>query len=907
MSAGTPDKLYDNFGHEMAANDLERAHGHIDEFFIQTSSIERFLNRDPSQPFIVGPKGSGKSLLLFKKLLMARSLSGVVVLPRPARKAFTPALTFANLAEVSQFWQLWKDGKPKLESWGALWEWALLRTILSGWLFHEKRKSDKSEHYDELVTLTGGSENADPFVLISEYLQQLEGGQHQYKGRVQPPNATALRDFAINYGPDFPATYIFVDNHDDYYEQQPEFWMASCYGAFLAIQSLHLNSNRRIHCFLTIRPEVVWELQKSQHFPMWSTDIFRIEWEDHNLIELFKLRASKLRPDLLQEPGLAPKDPLAALLGSALLGPDRERVIIRDVRVELDQPLYEPVEGYLLRHTLRRPRDLIIVGNQIVARANPHQISSASEPNRIREAIEHASRIIGSGYVAEIKRQWPWGAEGPRSLESFLTRFIRHNVIPREEAHRIQAEFAAELGLDPHEVHPLTELVKLGLLGYPVQHPNKRDLIQKFVRVGETTISAVPVSADWYLVHPVLYGDPFHIRAVKGQVIGPDLTFDPSRLEKPATVTPAAPEVEPPAPEAIKPAPRADTESRVFSWIHLSDLHFGAGSISHRFDQKAVMRAIARDLAQNGPRNPDVLFVTGDIAFSAQPSQYEDAKAWLEQIAKAAGVSPERVRMVPGNHDVDRRVAADGVIQDIHRRLRTTPDVLDERLADRTARKLLEKKLTAYRMFTQEFSEAHRELAKQGFDWSEQLPADASQLRRVRIVGLSSVWVSDEIDGRESRERATFVRNMILGPGQIQRMLGQVADDELLFVLTHHPPEWMHPRSAEALARALARPAHIHLCGHVHAADAGMSRRFGATGRSVRYVAGAAHGDPSEETKHGYAWGAVRWNPREQRWEVGWAPRVYVPEHDEMFQMPGPYNDDGFAWEEIDLKWTPPT
>ena len=77
-----------------------------------------------------------------------------------------------------------------------------------------------------------------------------------------------------------------------------------------------------------------------------------------------------------------------------------------------------------------------------------------------------------------------------------------------------------------------------------------------------------------------------------------------------------------------------------------------------------------------------------------------------------------------------------------------------------------------------------------------------------------------------------------------------------------------HPGS-----RMAERSPDIHLCGHEHRAGARMQRVLGSHERSIRLAAGAAHGDSS--TAHGYAWGAIRWNG--SRWELGWAPRVFVP------------------------------
>jgi hypothetical protein len=125
----------------------------------------------------------------------------------------------------------------------------------------------------------------------------------------------------------------------------------------------------------------------------------------------------------------------------------------------------------------------------------------------------------------------------------------------------------------------------------------------------------------------------------------------------------------------------------------------------------------------------------------------------------------------------------------------------------------------------------------------------------------------------------------------------------MVFLLTHHPVQWMAPDCATQLSSTLAPRAHVHLCGHVHDAQARLERHLGQRGASLRYIAGAAHGDPMEAKKHGYSWGAIRFHAG--RWEIGWAPRIYVVERGEMRPDSTRYDLDanGFSWETLDVSW----
>lgn len=329
-------------------------------------------------------------------------------------------------------------------------------------------------------------------------------------------------------------------------------------------------------------------------------------------------------------------------------------------------------------------------------------------------------------------------------------------------------------------------------------------------------------------------------------------------------------------------------------WLHVSDLHFGAGSQAHRFNQEAVLEAIRRDVEKNRPFTPDFIFVTGDIAFSAKPEQYKNASTWLRQLAEAAGVSPETLRLVPGNHDVDREKAK--VASNIHEVARARPANLDDRLSEEENRSLLLKKLDAYVQFVKRLVPKHpKGNERLPLDWSEPLAPEPRRPGRLWIAGLCSVWVSDAGDAE---------RKLLVGERQL-RVLNPVQEEDLLLLLTHHPPGWLHPDSEELLLSRMAeRAPHIHLCGHVHVATARALRGLGKTRDSLRLVAGASHGESSEE--HGYAWGALRWN--KGSWELGWAPRVFT-RSEGMVADRNRYklDDEGFAWEPLPrLKWSAP-
>src|SRR5438046_3193274 len=95
-------------------------------------------------------------------------------------------------------------------------------------------------------------------------------------------------------------------------------------------------------------------------------------------------------------------------------------------------------------------------------------------------------------------------------------------------------------------------------------------------------------------------------------------------------------------------------------WLHLSDLHVRAFDWS----QDVVLASLQADVAKRyrGLARPDLIFITGDIAFSGKPEQYVNASALLTKISTTLEVPPHRVFLVPGNHDIDRSLEEDAFV-----------------------------------------------------------------------------------------------------------------------------------------------------------------------------------------------------------------------------------------------------
>lgn len=92
------------------------------------------------------------------------------------------------------------------------------------------------------------------------------------------------------------------------------------------------------------------------------------------------------------------------------------------------------------------------------------------------------------------------------------------------------------------------------------------------------------------------------------------------------------------------------------TWIHLSDWH----QRGKEYDRKAVRDALLDDIKRRKEINIDLtkidfIIFGGDLAFTGKPEEYIAARdELLDPLLNSCGISPDRLFIVPGIHDMDR-------------------------------------------------------------------------------------------------------------------------------------------------------------------------------------------------------------------------------------------------------------
>jgi hypothetical protein len=267
------------------------------------------------------------------------------------------------------------------------------------------------------------------------------------------------------------------------------------------------------------------------------------------------------------------------------------------------------------------------------------------------------------------------------------------------------------------------------------------------------------------------------------------------------------------------------------TWLHLSDWHQKEQS----FDRKVVRDALIRDLRERAQRidrsleKVDFVVFSGDLAFSGQKSEYAAAQEQLlDPILDAVGLSPDRMFIVPGNHDL-RRDIAEEELPPLLQKPFANGDVAKEWLVKDRRRSIAMSPFGEYSSFVSAYT-------------GQPTPEYASVQRfkgekEVALLGLNSAWMC----GRHKNDSGEVddARYLVIGEPQIHDALNQIANAVIRIAVIHHPFDWLADFDREYIEDRLARECHFVLRGHQHRANVRLIK--GTGGDCVIIPAGASY------------------------------------------------------------------
>ena len=241
------------------------------------------------------------------------------------------------------------------------------------------------------------------------------------------------------------------------------------------------------------------------------------------------------------------------------------------------------------------------------------------------------------------------------------------------------------------------------------------------------------------------------------------------------------------------------------TWLHVSDLHFRT---SQAYDANVVLRALLRDVAERIEQEglqPDFLAVSGDIAFSGQPAEYDLARRFFDDLLRTTELPKERLFLVPGNHDVNRSLVSRGA-QGIGDSL-TDRKSANAVLSNPRDRRLMFARFEGYAAFVNDYLGGHSPFDDEHYFYVRTLDLAG---RRIALLGLNSAWLcaSDE-------DKAN---GLLIGERQARAALEGAEGAGLKIALLHHPFDWLREFDQDDSAAMLLDSCDFILHGHLHRA-----------------------------------------------------------------------------------------
>ncbi len=247
--------------------------------------------------------------------------------------------------------------------------------------------------------------------------------------------------------------------------------------------------------------------------------------------------------------------------------------------------------------------------------------------------------------------------------------------------------------------------------------------------------------------------------------------------------------------------------------LHLSDIHFKKNKEEENKSfrqtvQQRLIDAVAIHNKEHG--SPDVVAVTGDIAFSGKTHEYDEALEFFDRLKTVLPGETEFLP-VPGNHDVDRDKKDD--IFSLSKNV-VQQNLIDKFLEDQKKIKdFIDVKFKAYQSLidrlnpTLYLSKKKKEKEKAKYFWIKNFDD-----KGVSFLGLNSAWASEGDNDRF---------HIALGFPQVHQALEQAKDIPNRIALMHHPPvNWLKDLEYGKTRTEMFKQCRLLLHGHTHADNA---------------------------------------------------------------------------------------
>lgn len=262
------------------------------------------------------------------------------------------------------------------------------------------------------------------------------------------------------------------------------------------------------------------------------------------------------------------------------------------------------------------------------------------------------------------------------------------------------------------------------------------------------------------------------------------------------------------------------------SFLHISDFHFKS-SISEQFDRDLVLSKlleVAESISDDEQWHPEMIFFTGDVAFSGNSSEYDASYAFLEKLMRKTRVAPRNLLLVPGNHDASL-AQVETAHNEAFNAIGIDPKEYDVRLQKCEFREMIE---ISNRLFDSEvavealmsmFGGYRDFLLRYNIEPWEDLFCFVKGYQslsgaNIRVMGLNSAWLTKGQGQAEYGHLMLGMRPLHKALSKLDQERERHGEPHLRISLCHHPIEWLYETERNMIPRALLDCSDIILEGH---------------------------------------------------------------------------------------------
>lgn len=252
------------------------------------------------------------------------------------------------------------------------------------------------------------------------------------------------------------------------------------------------------------------------------------------------------------------------------------------------------------------------------------------------------------------------------------------------------------------------------------------------------------------------------------------------------------------------------------TWLHVSDIHL---SSSNPYDRDVVISSLfesVRKYRESGELKPDLIFATGDIAekgsvaaFKSKGAEKSLASAFFDDLLEAAALDKDRLFIVPGNHDIERRMG-NGLVRTLMSQ-KESDTYFDPQSP---MYHLVGKFSTFANWYNDYFSSVTPQRTFPDRSTCEVIPYTVNNIRLKMLLMNSSLFCEDS-----QRDHGL----LWIGLRNIDPLIKELKKDEqdLAVALMHHPIEWLTNEYERTEITALLKSGvDIFMHGHYHKTEA---------------------------------------------------------------------------------------